>query len=314
VPEANGRGSIQGVNGVTIRPARPADFEELKGMFARAQLGGPWMVPELAFVQRRLGGEAFVADAGGELVGASAAVAFGVNGWIGGVAVLPERRGAGLGSALTAVAAHWTAEAGAGTVSLHATAMGRPVYERLGFAADGRWLRLTITAGDGPAGAGPAGAGPAGAGPAGAALTVAEGSSARVRAARAGDLDAVLALDREVTGEERSRLLRLVWGSGCFVAEDADGRVAGFHAPKPVGGPGGATIATDDTAGEALQAAWQQPGSAASVVLPESNAAGRRALEALGYQVTGGTTLMRRGPAPAYHPERVFGGFNLFWG
>lgn len=49
-------------------------------------------------------------------------------------------------------------------------------------------------------------------------------------------------------------------------------------------------------------------------MLPEANPAGREALEALGYQVTGMTTLMRRGPAPAHRPERVFGGFNLFWG
>ena len=151
MPGEGRRGSIRDVNGVTIRPARPADFERLGGLFARAKLGGPSMTGELAFAQGQLGGEAFVADADGELVGASAAVAFGVNGWIGGVAVLPERRGAGLGSALTAAAALWIAEAGAVTASLHATAMGRPVYERLGFAADGRWLRLTITPEGGPA-------------------------------------------------------------------------------------------------------------------------------------------------------------------
>jgi len=372
VPEAKGRGSIQGVNGVTIRPARPADFEELRGVFARAKLGGPSMAPELAFVQGRLGGEAFVADAGGELVGASAAVVFGVNGWIGGVAVVPERRGGGLGSALTAAAAHWIAEAGASTASLHATAMGRPVYERLGFAADGRWLRLAVTAGAGPVetartvaadssagvGAGEAGgrdaamadplpgmqageaiglglsaAGPPEearpAGPGGLDATMEEQPPQErvgelgglgppdppvgVRAGRASDLEAVLALDRAVTGEERGRLLRVVWGSGCLVAEDSDGRVAGFHAHKPTGGPG-ATIARDPWAGVALQAAWQRPGTGATVVLPEANAAGRRALEVLGYQVTSATTLMRRGPAPAYRPREVFGGFNLFWG
>ena len=394
MPAKGRRGSIRDVNGVTIRPARPADFERLGGLFARAKLGGPSMTGELAFAQGQLGGEAFVADADGELVGASAAVAFGVNGWIGGVAVLPERRGAGLGSALTAAAALWIAEAGAVTASLHATAMGRPVYERLGFAADGRWLRLTITPEGGPAEtahlgvAGPpaevrsgmagdsgarAAAPPPGVRPgqaadrdlpaAGPAVEVrpggardsdlptagppsglradeagnlglpgagsplgarpdkvseldsaTSGPAVRARVGRAGDLAAALALDRAVTGEDRGRLLRAVWRSGCLVAEEADSRVAGFHAPKPSGGPGGATIARHVGAGAALQAAWRRPGTKASVVLPEANVAGRRALEALGYLVTGATTLMRRGPAPAYRPERVFGGFNLFWG
>jgi GNAT superfamily N-acetyltransferase len=282
------------VSGVTIRPARPADFEQLVEVFARAQLGGPSMAGELAFAQGRLGGEAFVADAAGELVGASAAVVFGANGWIGGVAVLPERRGAGLGGALTAAAADWIAEAGAATASLHATAMGRPVYERLGFTAEGRWLSLAI---------------PPGAVPAAASFL-----PRAVRVAAAGDLGAALALDREVTGEDRGRLLRAVWGSGCLVAEDADGRVEGFHAPKPGGRPGGGTIARHAAAGAALQAAWRRPGTEARVVLPEANLAGCRALEALGYRVTGATTVMRRGPAPAHRPECVFGGFNLFWG
>ncbi|HEX6675593.1 MAG TPA: GNAT family N-acetyltransferase [Actinomycetes bacterium] len=330
------------MSGVTMRPARPPDFEELVGVFARAELGGPSMAPELAFVQGRLGGQAFVAEAGGELVGASAAVLFGANGWIGGVAVLPEWRGAGLGSALTTAAVRWIADAGAGTASLYATAMGRPVYERLGFVADGRWLKLSVpgaaqpvgTAGtdrsgrvgpaeaDGSAAADPdrpaearpgKGHGPgttaAGKPPKG----LGSGSGVEVRAATMSDLDAVVALDRAVTGEERGRLLRAVWGNGCLVAEDADGRLVGFHAPKPTGGPG-ATIARDPQAGAALQATWQRQDAGARVVLPEANAAGRRVLEALGYQATGTATLMRRGPAPAHHPERVFGGFNLFWG
>jgi GNAT superfamily N-acetyltransferase len=310
VPGGRGRGSIRGVSGVTIRPARPADFEWLGAMFARAQLGGPSMARQLAFARERLGGEAFVADAGGELVGASAAVAFGTNGWIGGVAVLPERRGAGLGSALTAAAAGWIAAAGVGTASLHATAMGRPVYERLGFAADGRWLRLTLTAQAAPVETSRS----APADPSPEPRAGAPAAPVEVRAGRSGDLDEVLALDRAVTGEDRGRLLRSVWGSGCLVAEDADGRVAGFHARKPASEAGGATIAGDVRAGAALVAAWQPPGTGADVVLPEANEAGRQALEALGYRVTGATTLMRRGPAPACRPRGVFGGFNLFWG
>jgi GNAT superfamily N-acetyltransferase len=294
------RGSIVGVSGVTIRPAVAGDYDQLGGMFARAELGGPTMAGQLAFVQRRLGGAAFVADAGGQLVGASAAVAFGASGWIGGVAVLPEWRRGGLGRALTAEAVRWLDDAGTGTVSLHATALGRPVYERLGFIADGRWLRLTTAA------------------------MAATRPPARVRAGRPEDLDAVLVLDRVATGTDRSRLLRAVWGSGCLVAVDDGGLVCGFHAPKtpspdghrgwrPAGEPG-ATVAAGARAGAALLAAWQRPGGRASVVLPEANVAGRGALQALGYRVTAATVMMRRGPARVSLPERIFGGFNLFWG
>ena len=276
--------------GVTIRPASVEDVERLGDLFVRAELGGPGMAATLAFVCRRLGGAAFVAD-GGEPVGASAAVTFGVSGWIGGVAVLPEHRGAGLGAALTDAAAGWLRQAGAATVSLHATAMGVPVYQRLGFAAEGRWLSLS------GAPAAPPPALPPG-----------------VRTGRPGDLAAVLALDRSATGEDRGRLLRALWGSGCLVAVGPDGQVSGFHAPRPVGGAGGATVAADPGSGAALLAAWQRPGAEATAVLPEANRPGRQALEALGYRVASATTLMRRGPAPARQPEQVFGGFNLFWG
>jgi GNAT superfamily N-acetyltransferase len=295
-----GRGSIPGMSGVTIRPAVAGDYACLGGMFTRAELGGETMAGQLAFVERRLGGAAFVADADGELVGASAAVTFGTSGWIGGVAVLPGWRRAGLGRALTAAAVRWLDDAGTATVSLHATALGRPVYERLGFVADGRWLRLRTAA------------------------MRAMPTPPAVRTGRPADLDAVLVLDRAATGSDRSRLLRAVWGSGCLVAEDAGGLVRGFHVPKTPSPAGrhrwtpadqpGATIAVDAQAGAALLAAWQRPGVAASVVLPAANVAGRGALQALGYLVTSSTVLMRRGPVPARLPERIFGGFNLFWG
>jgi hypothetical protein len=115
-----------------------------------------------------------------------------------------------------------------------------------------------------------------------------------------------------------------VWGRGCLGAEDRSGAVRGFHAPttpRPAGRhrwepavEPGATVAADARAGAALLAAWQQPGAPASVVLPEANVAGLGALRALGYRAATSTVLMRRGPAAASRPERIFGGFNLFWG
>jgi len=293
-------GHLESMGDVVVRAAVGGDFGRLGELFVRAELGGPSMAATLELVQARLGGAAFVAEAEGRLLGASAAVAFGSSGWVGGVAVLPERRGTGLGTALTGAAVGWLRRAGAACVSLHATDLGRPVYERLGFAAQGRWLFLSAHA------------------PARTLSTPPPG----IRAGRPGDLRAVLALDRAATGEDRGRLLRTLWngglpvagGAGFLVAEAAGGRLSGFHAPRPTGAAGGATVASDPGAGAALLAAWQQPGERATAVLPEANPDGRRALEALGYQVVRATTLMRQGPGPACRPEQVFGGSNLFWG
>ncbi len=53
------------------------------------------------------------------------------------VATLPAARGRGLSSELMAVALREARESGCGSASLQATAMGEPVYARLGFSAFG---------------------------------------------------------------------------------------------------------------------------------------------------------------------------------
>ena len=67
---------------------------------------------------------------------------------------------------------------------------------------------------------------------------------------RAADLEAVLALDRAATGEDRRRLLAALWPTGGLVAA-VDGRVLGYHLASPWR-PGGATIAADAGTGLAL--------------------------------------------------------------
>ena len=52
------------------------------------------------------------------------------------VATDPDRRGRGLASRLMSIAMTEARERGLRTTSLQSSAMGRPVYERLGFGAD----------------------------------------------------------------------------------------------------------------------------------------------------------------------------------
>ena len=147
-----------------------------------------------------------MAEAGGELVGVAAGAVFGrpagpagraepanpagpapagpvvpaVPGAPGGlgVAVVPAHRRAGLGGALTEAIMELLEGRGVATVLLHAAALGRPVYERLGFVPG------PPTSLSGP--------------------TLARASTgAMVRAGRAADLAAVVALDRAATGEDR---------------------------------------------------------------------------------------------------------------
>jgi GNAT superfamily N-acetyltransferase len=306
------------------RPAiRPARLEELSGLgtlYARAGFSAR-LAGVVGFARARLGGEVFVAELDGELVGVAAGAHFGASGWVGGVAVTPERRRAGLGGALTeAVVAHLR-DRRAGTVQLLATELGRPVYQRLGFAAETEYRTFTGPPSPGKSG-GPLAGLAAKPGPAGVAARVGAGAvrgaagaggPVGVRAARPGDRAAVLALDRQATGEDRGRLLGALWPAGGLVAGGA-GAPRGFHLASPWRS-GGATIAADPEAGLALlEAVRRASAEELSVSVPAGNRAGLLALEAAGFRERSVTTRMRLGPPLPWRPEAVFGAHNLFWG
>jgi predicted N-acetyltransferase YhbS len=276
----------------TIRPARPQELSRLGALYVRAGFTAR-LAGVIGFARARLRGEVFVADLDGELVGAAAGALFGASGWVGGVAVAPERRRAGLGGALTEAVVAQLRERQAATVQLLATELGRPVYERLGFVAEAEYRTL----------AGPPAPRPQ-----------ARGGTAGVRAGRPSDRAAVLALDRLATGEDRSRLLDSLWPAGGLVAGDGDDGPRGFHLASPWRN-GGATVAADPETGLALlEAVRRGDGGEVSVSLPAGNRAGLLALAAAGFRERSATTRMRLGPPLPWRPESVFGAHNLFWG
>jgi predicted N-acetyltransferase YhbS len=278
-----------------IRPAQDHELALLGRQYQRSNFNSN--LAEVArFARDMLGGEIFVAEQHGGPVGASACAHFGATGWVGGVAVLPERRGGGLGGALTQAAVERLFQLGANTVMLYATEMGRPVYERLGFVAEGECVTLEATV------ATPDAALPAGArgGP-------------RVRAAREDDLEAALALDRHATGEDRARLLAAFWPEGSLVVE-SDGGLRGYLLSSPWR-PGGAILARDLAAGLALvAAARRRTGGELFLSVPAANQPALRALTTAGHREHSRTTRMRLGPPLQWNPLALFSTFNLFWG
>ena len=84
----------------------------------------------------------FVAELEGRPVGTTTACRFGDVGWIAMVLVDEPARHRGIGTRLVRHALEYLDCRGARTVRLDATALGRPVYERLGFVAEyelARW-------------------------------------------------------------------------------------------------------------------------------------------------------------------------------
>jgi predicted N-acetyltransferase YhbS len=289
VPEATaGGGPVPLAARPAIRRARPADLARLGPLYEQAGFRAR-LAEVVAFARARLDGEVVVAEAGGELVGVAAGAVFGASGWVGGVAVVPDWRRVGLGGALTAAIVEHLAGRGVATMLLHATDLGRPVYERLGFVAEAGYRTL---AGPGLPGASP---------------------RPPLRPGRAGDLAAVAALDRAATGEDRGRLLAALWPAGGLVAEEA-GRPVGFHLASPWR-PGGLIVAGDPRAGLALlEAVRRRDGEQVSVSVPAANTLAVQALEAAGFRERYRTTRMRRGPRVPWRPAAQFGALTLFWG
>jgi GNAT superfamily N-acetyltransferase len=271
-----------------IRAARPDDLARLEPVYEQAGFGGR-LAKVVGFARARLDGEVVVAEAGTELVGVAAGASFGGTGWIGGVAVVPAHRRIGLGGALTEAIVEFLEGRGLATVLLHATALGRPVYERLGFVPETPYRTLS-----GP--------------------TLPRGlREAPVRAGQATDLEAVLALDLAATGEDRRRLLTALWPTGGLVAA-TDGRLLGYHLPSPWRA-GGATIATDPGTGLALlDAVRAAAGDEVAISVPTGNTAAVQALEAAGFSEVYRTIRMYRGPRVPWDPAALFGAHNLFWG
>jgi ribosomal protein S18 acetylase RimI-like enzyme len=270
-----------------IRPAGPEDLARLGPVYEQSGFGAR-LAGVVGFAKARLDGEVMVAEAGGGLAGVAAGAVFGATGWVGGVAVAPAHRRAGLGGALTEAIVDFLEAAGVATVLLHATALGRPVYERLGFVAETAYLTL---------------AGP---------TLPRAARQPPVRAGRAADLEAVVALDLAATGEDRRRLLAALWPAGGLVA--GDGEPLGYHLPSPWR-PGGAIVAADPGAGLALlDAVRAGPGDEVAVSVPAANPAAVGFLEAAGFSERYRTVRMHRGPRVAWDPAALFGAHNLVWG
>jgi predicted N-acetyltransferase YhbS len=269
-----------------IRDARDEEAGAVADLLSRAAFG-PTVSRLVAFPRTSPHGDVLVADGAGEPLGAVCCVSFGRTGWIGALGVAPEVRRRGLGRALTEAAIARLHERGAETVLLFATDMGRPVYERLGFAIEGGATAWRGTAGTTPA-------------------------AVQVRRLREEDRDALQTLDRAATGEDRANLLRALRPLTGLAAERG-GAMTGWAARAPYGA-GIAICGGDDEAGIALMAAAAGGPEPATIVVPDANVAAAAVLRRWGFRAASAGDRMRLGPAVAWRPERQFGLFNLFWG
>ncbi|MEZ0240863.1 MAG: GNAT family N-acetyltransferase [Chloroflexota bacterium] len=283
----------------------PSDVEAATEVILRADWGDrrTWF----EFATSHPESHPVVAIADGAIVGTGVGTASGSVGWVGTIWVAPERRGAGLGRALTQAVIDRLESVGCRSLLLVATAEGRRLYEKMGFDLQTTYRILEAP---GLAAAGTAGTEAGGAEPGNDGTGAAR--SGEVRPFREGDLHAMAALDATATGEDRAHLLRRFANpASTKVAVGGAGIVRGFVVRAPWGG--GATIAVDDGTAMAILTARRVasgPEGRVRVGLVAENRHGLAALESAGLHPIWTAPRMIRGEPLAWRPDWIWGQFN----
>jgi predicted N-acetyltransferase YhbS len=179
--------AVSAIGDVAIREMAPPDVAAALGL-SRAN-GWNQAEADWRFLLEENPGRFVVALRDGVVVGTGGASCYGKRlAWVCMILVDAEVRGRGIGSALVSAVLGRVTDMQ--TVGLDATPSGRPVYERLGFAAASGLARVGGRAADAAGAGGPV----------------------TTRPVEAGDLETIVALDPEAFGADRSRALR--WAHG----------------------------------------------------------------------------------------------------
>lgn len=266
---------------MTIEPFQPADIAS----FLHLASGEGWVAEQWEFdflLATFPLGCLCVRDKAGEAAAFVTAIIHGQSGWLGNLIVRGDLRGQGVGEALFLRGVQALRAAGAETLWLTASKMGKGLYEKHGFATIDTILRWSGAGRQMQAGRHPETEDT---------VTVASASS----------------IDSQAWGDRRDALLAATVGRGRLLIEDA-----GFLVVQPCGdamqfGP----FATMDngTAEKLLDTALGMIPYETRVCLdaPLSNRPAMRLFNRRRMRVTGTNELMYMGKRPSYRPGYLFG-------
>jgi GNAT superfamily N-acetyltransferase len=207
-----------------------------------------------------------------QLAGIGTAIVLGKSAWLGHIIVHPSFRNRGVGRFITeslVTQASTTCE----TVMLISTALGKPVYEKVGFKIVGEYIFYK----DGK-------------------LPEAVGVTVPFENIFRRD---ILSIDRMVSGEDRAELFDAHY-TGCSVYLN-DGKVEGFYMPS-LGD--GLVVANNADAGLALMSVRNK--LEPRFVLPEQNLSARNFLQQYAFIEYQRGTRMCLGKPLLWQPEKIF--------
>jgi GNAT superfamily N-acetyltransferase len=270
----------------SLRAMTPNDVDQA----AELILGNDWGVRRewLTFATVQPACLPIVAELDGDVVGTGVGTASGPVGWIGTIFIAPDRRGRGLGRAITQAIIDGLESAGCRSLVLVATNEGRRLYERMGFEVQTHYRILQAIG-----------------------LPPIEQPD-EVRPFEAADLPAIEQLDRDGTGEDRAHAIRrLADAETTRVVAGTDGTLDGYVIRAPWGG--GATVARSAEAALRIVTARRRsagPGGRVRVGLLDENVEGLARMTEVEFRLTWSAPRMLRGEPLRWHPDWIWGQFN----
>ncbi len=228
-------------------------------------------------------------DSNRELAGVGSGIVYGPLGFIGNMIVAERHRRRGLGSAILVAVTDFLEAAGCDRLELNATATGRPLYERHGFASIGRSATAQVPR----------------------AAVALRAASVRTRLATSDDLPRVASYDRPRFGGDRAALLEILFRmpDASILVGEREEQLVGFAWVRPEDPRIGPMVAEDPEVAEALLVAAF--GIAADVErlrlnLPPRNRPGAAWLESLGIRVDPWDGRMARGAQIQRREETLY--------
>jgi hypothetical protein len=210
----------------------------------------------------------------GTIVGVGAAICHGETGWLAHIIVHAEKRNLGIGKSITQSLINILENKNCSTLLLLATALGEPVYKKAGFETDLKYLFFKHEK--------------------------LKTQSVVPTSCYTNNYEAsVLKLDRDVTGEDRSELLKPHLSSCELVVNGSAVRGCYF---KTLGE--GLILANDEEAGRALLNRKHE--FLAKVALPETNKAGISFLQQQGFEQFSHGMRMWRGKKLNWQSEKLY--------
>jgi GNAT superfamily N-acetyltransferase len=197
--------------------------------------------------------------------------------WLSHILVRKEYRNKGLGFKVTEYLMKMLKESGCQTIMLLATDMGESVYRKLGFE---EVCRYRLYKGE----------------------IQTSGMAGNIRKILEGDLEALIELDKEIYGEDRSILISKFYQGG-FVSLDNENKINGYYLKNLWEGP---VVARNSEDG--LNLLRLRTTERDMLFLPETAINGIAALKTLGFvPLDKYVTRMYHGKNPDWKPEMIYG-------